>query len=211
MESNHKGQRKRRGAKAQKPRFGYYLIITDAKETEKNYFDGLRDSLPTSIKNNIVIKTITIDTKKLVFGINDIRARQPNFANTWVVFDRDQNYHFDQIIEDIKSQGASAGWSNPCFEVWLSSYFGEMPNYPNSTNCCSGFAKVFKTKTKKDYKKNDQHLYRILKEYGDEEKAISIAELKLKEAQGKSKLPSKMCPATTVHELIREIRKRTSE
>ena len=29
------------------PELGYYLIVTDTKETEKNYFDGLRDSIPT--------------------------------------------------------------------------------------------------------------------------------------------------------------------
>lgn len=27
------------------PELGYYLIVTDTKETEKNYFDGLRDRL----------------------------------------------------------------------------------------------------------------------------------------------------------------------
>lgn len=209
--NNHNGQRKQRGEKTRKPRLGYYLIITDTKETEKNYFDGLRDSLPTDVKGNFVIKTITTDTKKLVSEINNVRARHPNFAKTWVIFDRDQNYQFDQIIKDAEALSASAGWSNPCFEVWLNSYFGEMPNYPNSTSCCNGFAKTFKAKTKKKYKKNDQHIYKTLKEHGNEEQAISIAELKLREAQGKSKNPSEMCPATTVHELIKEIREKISE
>ena len=28
------------------PELGYYLIVTDTEETEKNYFEGLRDSIP---------------------------------------------------------------------------------------------------------------------------------------------------------------------
>ena len=42
---------------------------------------------------------------------------------------------------------------------------------------------------------------------GDEEKAIQIAQKKLEqcEREGKTK-PSEMCPATTVHKLVGEIR-----
>lgn len=34
---------KRVGARV--PELGYYLIVTDTEETEKNYFEGLRDSI----------------------------------------------------------------------------------------------------------------------------------------------------------------------
>ena len=33
------------------PELGYYLIVTDTEETEKNYFEGLRDSIPVELKN----------------------------------------------------------------------------------------------------------------------------------------------------------------
>lgn len=38
------------------PELGYYLIVTDTEETEKNYFEGLRDSIPKELKNRLIIK-----------------------------------------------------------------------------------------------------------------------------------------------------------
>ena len=201
----HDGQRKKR-TQTRVPRLGYYLIITEGQKTEKHFFDGLRDSLPKSVQDNITIKTITTDTKSLIYKVRDIQATSAEFRLTWVVFDKDENKNFDSLIQQIESLDAYAGWSNPCFEIWLSAYFGEMPNKRNSTSCCGGFSKAFKTKTNKDYKKNDPDIYKILKEHGNEEKAISIAELKLKEAQSKSDKPSEMCPATTVYKLVKDIK-----
>ena len=47
---------------------------------------------------------------------------------------------------------------------------------------------------------------------GDEEKAIQIAQQKLEqcEREGKKK-PSEMCPCTTVHKLVAEIRGKRKE
>ena len=38
------------------PELGYYIIVTDTEETEKNYFEGLRDTIPEEIRGRIVIK-----------------------------------------------------------------------------------------------------------------------------------------------------------
>lgn len=57
MSNNHIGNRKRRSEQTTRTiNLGNYLIITNTDETEKNYFYGLRDSLPDDIKSNIVIK-----------------------------------------------------------------------------------------------------------------------------------------------------------
>lgn len=50
-------------------------------------------------------------------------------------------------------------------------------------------------------------MYGKLCKFGDEEKAIQIAQQKLEQCirEGKTK-PSKMCPCTTVHELVGEIK-----
>ena len=209
MKNTHNGQRKVRCTQTRIPELGYYLIITDTEETEKNYFDGLRDSLPEEIKNKIVITTITTDTKSLKYKVVEAQAKQTGFRKTWVVFDRDQNTEFDSLITEIESLGASVGWSNPCFEIWMNAYFGEMPSNTSSTACCQGFAKVFKNKTKKEYKKSNKDIYKKLTQFGDETKAISIAESKLKEASKKADLPSKMCPSTTVYRLVREVRNKS--
>ena len=49
-----KDRNKRVGTRV--PELGYYLIVTDTEETEKNYFEGLRDSVPEELKERLVIK-----------------------------------------------------------------------------------------------------------------------------------------------------------
>ena len=35
---------------------GAYLIVTDAEKTEKNYFEGIKNIIPDSLKNDLQIK-----------------------------------------------------------------------------------------------------------------------------------------------------------
>lgn len=54
------GKRKTRDelSRKRKPELGYYLIVTDTKETEKNYFYGLKNSVPKKFQDKIAIKII---------------------------------------------------------------------------------------------------------------------------------------------------------
>ena len=116
------------------PELGYYLIVTDTEETEKNYFEGLRDSIPKELKNRLIIKvekakTVDLVERALEFVSKDSQMRMP-----WIVFDRDEVKDFDKIIQDAEKSGVMAGWSNPCFEIWMYAYFGEMPVIENQGN-----------------------------------------------------------------------------
>ena len=86
-------------------------------------------------------------------------------------------------------------------------YFGSMPAIQNSVTCCSEFGREYETKTGQKYSKADKQMYEKICRAGDEEKAIQIAQQKLEQRkrEGKTK-PSEMCPCTTVHELVGEIR-----
>ncbi len=53
-----------------------------------------------------------------------------------IVFDRDQVKDFDEIIRLAEKNDINAGWSNPCFEIWMFAYFGEMPTIKESYICC---------------------------------------------------------------------------
>ena len=66
------------------------------------------------------------------------------------------------------------------------------------------FGRVYENKTGQAYSKADDQLYEKICKYGDEEKAIQIAQQKQKQCirEGKKK-PSEMCPCTTVYELMR--------
>ena len=84
-----------------------------------------------------------------------------------------------------------------------------MHNYQDSVICCRRFADTFEKKTGCEYKKSSQQLYNILNRYGDEKKAIQVAEGRLKQylRDGTDK-PSEMCPCTTLHGLINEVQQK---
>ena len=67
------------------------------------------------------------------------------------------------------------------------------------------------SKTGQKYSKADEQMYGKLCKVGDEEKAIQIAQQKLEQCkrEGKTK-PSEMCPCTTVHELVGEIKSKVN-
>ena len=209
---DRRGHRRLRNSAVRRvPDLGYYFIVTDTDETEKSYLYGLRDSLPDELQGRLVIKVCKSKTETMVSTCRELAAMEPQYSEPWIVFDRDQVVGFDDIIERAARYGINAGWSNPCIEVWFEAYFGKMKWYANSVNCCSSFAELFKKKTGLEYDKSDRKIYETLNRVGDEEKAIKTAELRLQEhgKQGNS-LPSEMCPGTTLHKLVGEIKRKTA-
>lgn len=102
-----------------------------------------------------------------------------------------------------------AGWSNPCFEIWMYAYFGEMPAIWESFTCCDRFAEKFEKVTGQEYLKKDRHIYRKLVENGDEKNAIKLAERCYRKClnDGKEK-PSEMWPVSMVYRLVGEIQQK---
>lgn len=191
------------------PELGYYFIVTNAKETEKNYIRGLRDSMPQKLQGKLVIKVSEAETEKLIEEAQYMVSIQPQYGEPWIVFDRDQVKGFDQIVASAQEKGIKAGWSNPCIEIWFSAYFGAMPVYDDSVACCDGFERQYLRTAKHKYIKADAAIYSKLCIHGDEEQAIKIAERKYREheSNGRTK-PSDMCPCTTIHRLIKEIKEK---
>ena len=188
---------------------GAYLIVTDAEKTEKNYFEGIKASIPDNLKNDLQIK---IYSNKALSKIIDFAAEQRNkderFRDIWLVFDRDEVRNFDKLIEEAKEAKMNIGWSNPCFEIWLMSYFQIPKNIDVSQKCCETFEKIFKENTSKKYKKSEVKIYNILCENGDEDKAIQRAREKYYQVRKEYSQPSKMIGCTTVYKLVEELKKK---
>ena len=188
---------------------GAYLIVTDAEKTEKNYFEGIKNIIPDSLKNDLQIK---IYSNKALSKIIDFAAEQRNkderFRDIWLVFDRDEIKNFDKLIEEAKENKMNVGWSNPCFEIWLMSYFQSPKNIEESQKCCETFEKIFKENTGKKYKKSEEKIYNILCENGDENKAIQRAREKYHQVRKEYSQPSKMIGCTTVYKLVEELKKK---
>ncbi len=186
---------------------GYYLIVTDTEGTERCYFEGLRKCLPDSVKDRLVIKVIETKTAKLIDKCLEYTGKEAQYRMPWIVFDRDQVPDYDSIISRAEKLGIGVGWSNPCFEIWMFAYYGKMPVIQESWKCCEKFADLYYKKTGQQYDKADEDLYRRIADTGDELKAITVAERKFKQCIGNGyRVPSEMCPCTTVHRLIGEIR-----
>lgn len=212
MNNKRNGRRKRRDEFEQRrPQLGHYLIVTDTKETEKNYFQDLSRSMPEEIRRKITIRVIITPTGNLVDRCLEEAALAPQYAEAWIIFDRDEVQNFDEIIDEAIKNKLHAGWSNPCFEIWMEAYFGKMESCDTSVQCCQHFAEIFYRKTGSEYKKNNRKIYSALKKYGDEQKAIQLAEAKYNSLRFREQKPSRMYSCTTVYQLIREIIEKSSK
>lgn len=105
------------------PELGYYLVVTDTEATERYFFLGLHSSLADEIKNKLVIKVVETKTRYLIDKCIELTAYDSQYRIPWIVFDRDQVRDFDEIIYEAEKKNINVGWSNPCFEIWLYSYF----------------------------------------------------------------------------------------
>ena len=207
------GNRKSRDQRKQfkVPELGYYLIVTDTEATERCFFTGLHQTLPENVRNKLVIKVVETKTRTMIDKCLELTAYDAQYRIPWIVFDRDQVLGFDDIIAEAASKGIQVGWSNPCFEIWMYAYFGSMPAIQDSWTCCSEFGRVYETKTGQKYSKGDEQMYSKICKAGDEEKALQIAQQKMEQCRREEKTnPSQMCPCTTVHELVGEIKNKVN-
>lgn len=142
----------------------------------------------------------------------EFTEKEPQYRILWIVFDKDQVKNLDEIICDAQQSGVGAGWSNPCFEIWLYAYFGEMPVVEESTVCCERFAEKYEKIRGQKYLKNDSDIYRKMERSGNFDKAVEQVEKRLKQFEKNSiELPSKMCPGCTMQRLVGEIRRKIGE
>lgn len=207
------GNRKKRSDfQTRKPDLGYYFVFTDTEATEKNYLLGLRDSLPKELQGRIVIKVSQAKTNELVNKCKEQSSMEPQYMQPWIVFDRDRVVPFDQIIDEADREGINVGWSNPCIEIWFDAYFEEMHSYQNSVSCCRGFSDTFEKRTGQEYQKSSRQIYYLLDKFGNEKRAVEIAENRFRQhIEGGFTKPSEMCPCTTLHHLIDEIKRKTEK
>lgn len=195
------------------PLLGCYYIYTDTEATGKNYFQGLRNKLPENIKRRLKLSVIKVKQDKFIDKIKQDRSYTPQLIEKyWIVFDRDEVQDFDKIITMAEKEGIEVGWSNPCFEIWMHSYFGEMPFSETSIRCCKNFEQKYRQETNKNYKKSDNNIYNSLVTAGDEAHAINIAERQYQRLKNDcNNIPSNMKPCTTVFKLVKDIKSKVDK
>lgn len=97
-----------------------FYIITNGKETEKNYFEALKSK--RSIYD-VKVKFENLDP----LGLVEYAKRYLKDSNqVWVVFDVDYTYkdgRLEPALEEANLSGVRYAFSNLAFEVWLISHF----------------------------------------------------------------------------------------
>lgn len=191
-----------------KPQYlGYYIIVTDGKETEPNFFNGIKEKLKDDIKNRVVIKVKTKQTKDLIDFTLEQVSKSPNYVEPWIVFDKDEVVDFDVLIQKAHNKEINVAWSNPCIEIMFLAYFGKNPTVTNQKDCINNLEKVYRNKTNKKYEKNENKIYEILNEYGNEMEAIAIMDRKYGEyANDGITQASQMNGVSMVYQLIKKIK-----
>lgn len=97
-----------------------FLILTNGKQTEKNYFEAIRANYKSIFK--ISVKFMNDDPVALV---NHAIAEKTPRNRVWCVFDKDEFWSasIDQAMKTAKENEIGVAFSNMAFEVWLIDHF----------------------------------------------------------------------------------------
>ena len=130
-----------------------FLILTNGKRSEKNYFEALRAYRRSIYK--IKVEFQNNDPLKLV----NYAVEQKSSANrVWCVFDKD--YFTDESIYQAmnlaKTNGIGVAFSNAAFEVWLIDHFKQFETEKDADALQDILDKLLKENGySKGYEKND--------------------------------------------------------
>lgn len=106
-------------------------LVTNGKETEKTYLDGLKQRVDRSIA--VTTRFINGVPSTVVKEVGGARSDIRDFDEVWIVVDQDGTDRHDFLA---RCRGLSTGRtavhgvvSVPCFEVWLNAHYGPVRNY----------------------------------------------------------------------------------
>lgn len=97
-----------------------FLILTNGKQTEKNYFEAVRAKYKTIFK--ITVKFMNDDPVALV---NHAIAEKSSQNRVWCVFDMDEFLptSIKEAMRLADENNIGIAFSNMAFEVWLIDHF----------------------------------------------------------------------------------------
>ena len=184
-----------------------YLIICEGKQTEPNYFNGLKQEINKKYGNKVEVLIPSIDIKGTGMNTESLvkyTQKTVNHANkvygqVWVVFDKD-DYSEEQFDSAIKSCDYNVAWSNPNFEVWLLAHFKKITRQISKEKVLEELDKEFEKNKLGKYTKNDENIFEKASREGKLHTAIKNCENM--EKLDKDGQASKRNPMTRVYKLV---------
>ena len=184
-----------------------YLIVCEGKQTEPNYFNGLKKKINEKYGNKVDVLIPSIEVKGTGKNTTDLVNYTDKFVNysnkrygkVWVVFDKD-DYSNDQFDKAIKTCDYNVAWSNPNFELWLLSHFKKVNRYISKDNVLQELSKEFQKKGLGEYTKNDTNIFE--KVTSEERLHTAINNCEYMEELNKDGQESRKNPMTKVYKII---------
>ena len=184
-----------------------YLIVCEGKQTEPNYFNGLKKKINKNYGSkvdvlipNIDIKGTGMNTTSLVkYTQKTVNHANKVYGQVWVVFDKD-DYNDEQFNSAIDNCNYNVAWSNPNFELWLLEHFKKVNRYVSKDDVLQELSKEFQKKGLGDYNKNDTNIFD--KVTGEGKLHTAIKNCEYMEELNKDGQASQRNPMTKVYKIV---------
>lgn len=134
-----------------------FYILTNGRETEKNYFDLIKSKksifdVKVEYQNSNPVQLVRYASQYL---------REAN--QVWCVFDIDNNFNDGTLIQAIKlaeETGVQIAYSNIAFEVWLLSHYQKVESSYDNARLIRQMDKLLREdlRLNRDYDKSDKEL-----------------------------------------------------
>ena len=208
MRNNNKSRNKVAIKKLAPPN---YLIICEGKETEPNYFNGLKQKINEKFEDrvriivpSIKVKGTGLNTESLVKYAKKYINQSPKvYGQVWVVFDKD-DYTDEKFNNAIKLNEYNSAWSNPNFEIWLLSHFKKIDMPLSKNDALKELKKQFQNSNLGKYSKNDKEIFEKITKDNRLETAINNCKEIYEQFKSISTEASKN-PCTTVFMLVEDL------
>jgi hypothetical protein len=144
------------------------LLLGEGRETEPNYFRGLRDEEVVKHGFSIAVQKgkggSCLDVVQQAIAEREkAAARHEDFDEIWCVFDVEQAGQRKQVIKVQRlacKHGIQLALSNPSFEVWLLAHFLRTKrSFADCDAVIKELNKHWRREFERDYEKNDEELY----------------------------------------------------
>lgn len=182
-----------------------FLIVCQGRETEKNYFEALREYY--RLRGMDIRVESTDPCSMMDYAEKFCNKNRIRYNEIWCVFDKDDTVpgNFNEAVRQAeKIKGYGTAYSNPCFELWIYLHFQHLDYQLSTDECIGRTEKLYKEKVKREYKKNDKKIFELTGDY--RQTAINNAH-KLY-SRFRYTTPADANPCTTVHLLIRALEKK---
>jgi hypothetical protein len=153
-----------------RPRRRRILIVCEGRETERNYFNDLKEDGWASANLKVVVKRGKGGSREQVAEHavnrkNEADANEP-YDEVWCVMDVEKatdRESCEKAFQMLARAGIEPCLSNPAFEVWLLSHFEKTTKpYFDCDAVVRDLDPHWRRKFNRDYDKADRSIYRLL-------------------------------------------------